>query len=748
MSEKLEGKITGINLTNFLQIVQMEKPTVTLLIAKGSKKGALYIENGEIIDAETKSGLKNLDAAYEIISWDDSSIELKKEMPKKERIIKMPLMNILMEALRLKDEKPQENDEEEAEEEISDIEISIEEENEPEIENLELETNEEPEQDLFPDSEETFEDLDSISFDPKDYKPVDNNQNQEKQKNLLEDYDIGIELEKSAPVKDFTEHIIHPEPKAESKEDKEDKAPSIEDFIEKKSPWKKIVLVSIIAIALVSGLSAGGFIYLKNAAIKKDYSSLISNLDKMNYEDQKISLLKKFISRYPDSEFGNKAQSKLDSILKRSQKESFEIMIEKVEKLPVDDNYQELASRYYENFLQRFPQGQYSDKTKNLLANIPQIIKKYEFDQIKAIPDSNPIEKISEIEKFKEKYPDSFSDDINKIKIKTGDYYFSKLETEIKNVSSLESFENLKEKISSFKTLFPNHPDNYKTSRLLRNLEDNKWADALLSSAKNQTSSIEEEKNFLKTYIQKNNNFKLVNAANKRIREIDYILSQKEKFENIISYASNKNYSQNNRINRLKAYIHSDILPEYKNKAQQKLNELETGKSEVLNKKETSEKTASTSVDTAKKNINEMIRNNYTKALSVSKKLSGSKRFEVTGKFSFKDSLTGKTWLLLDSSDFSDKDCYFFKDAKEAAEKINIDSYSDWRIPTEQELLTLYKNRPFFPVEKNIWFWSGDIFEKGFNTYSAAITDRQTEQREKLNKNIFTDCGNFKAVRP
>jgi hypothetical protein len=227
MSEKLEGKITGINLTNFLQIVQMEKPTVTLLIAKGSKKGALYIENGEIIDAETKSGLKNLDAAYEIISWDDSSIELKKEMPKKERIIKMPLMNILMEALRLKDEKPQENDEEEAEEEISDIEISIEEENEPEIENLELETNEEPEQDLFPDSEETFEDLDSISFDPKDYKPVDNNQNQEKQKNLLEDYDIGIELEKSAPVKDFTEHIIHPEPKAESKEDKEDKAPSI-----------------------------------------------------------------------------------------------------------------------------------------------------------------------------------------------------------------------------------------------------------------------------------------------------------------------------------------------------------------------------------------------------------------------------------------------------------------------------------------------------------------------------------------
>jgi hypothetical protein len=143
-----------------------------------------------------------------------------------------------------------------------------------------------------------------------------------------------------------------------------------------------------------------------------------------------------------------------------------------------------------------------------------------------------------------------------------------------------------------------------------------------------------------------------------------------------------------------------------------------------------------------------MIRNNYTKALSVSKKLSGSKRFEVTGKFSFKDSLTGKTWLLLDSSDFSDKDCYFFKDAKEAAEKINIDSYSDWRIPTEQELLTLYKNRPFFPVEKNIWFWSGDIFEKGFNTYSAAITDRQTEQREKLNKNIFTDCGNFKAVRP
>ncbi|MCB9480698.1 MAG: DUF4388 domain-containing protein [Desulfobacteraceae bacterium] len=767
MSDNLEGKITGINLTNFLQIVQMEKPTVTLLVAIGNKKGALYIESGEIIDAETKSGLKHLDAAYEIISWDNSSIELKKNMPKTERVIKMPLMNILMEALRLKDEKS------DSEEEFDNLEISIEEneepsELEPDYNDLTLESSEQTEEtfdeDFFAESEGSYDNLDEITFTEQDYSAESVKQEPDKgfneepdlyhkdqhdyaHDNTLEKYDLGADITPSVKVTDFTDYIVLPEPALKKTPEGEIKRPTIEDFIEKKSPWKKIVIASILALLIISSLGTGGYIYLNNKKIKTEYNILLSNIEKMDYEDQKINLLKKFISSYPESDYSKNAQAKLDSILKRTQKESYELMSEKIKKLPIDKNYKERASRYYQNFLQMFPEGQYAEKARTQLDKIPEVIREHDLETIKEIPDSQVNKKMEEIKIFKSKYPGMNLDELEKMEIRIGTYFFQVLQNEISTVSNIEQFNSLKEKINSFKNMFPNHPDNFKTSRLLKKLEDDKWADALLNSAKNNSSTIIEERQYLKDYIKSYDRFSLVSAVNNRIREIDFILNEKEKFDNIMSYASNSNYSVTNRINRLKAYVHSDIPSEYKDSSTKMLKKLE---SEYARLEKTPEKIE---VKPEKpliiqKNINDMIKDSYSEAQSAAVKIGDSTRFFMHGKFSFKDNITGKTWLILDSDDFSEKECFYYKDAEEAVKNMNIDGYSDWRLPTEQELLSLFKNKPFFPIEKNKWYWSKDIFEKGFNTYSAVITDTQTEQREKLSKDIFTDCGIFKAVRP
>ncbi|MDY0361830.1 MAG: DUF4388 domain-containing protein [Desulforegulaceae bacterium] len=763
MSDKLEGKITGINLTNFLQIVQMEKPTVTLLVATGNKKGSLYIENGEIIDADTKTGLKHLDAAYEIISWDNSSIELKKNMPITERIIKMPLMNILMEALRLKDEKPKTE-----EEEFDDLEISVEEDEE---QSDDLTSKEESQDQIleeinFQDSNESFNNIDEITFTQESFPKthdnlslntnnLDNKSNLHENKhklseteNTLEKYDLRADITPPiSNVRDFTDYIDLSKPENKKNIDGEIKKPSIEDFIEKKDPTKRIILISTLVLLLITSFAAGSYFYLHNKKIKTEYNNLLTNLEKMDYEDQKINLLKKFISSYPKSDYAKKAQSNLDSILKRTQKESFELMSEKIKKLPIDKNYEERAKRYYDNFLQRFPEGQYSQKAKSELEKIPDLIRQYELEQIQQIPESSTNKKIEEIKKFKLKYPGINLDEINEMEIKLGTYFFKTLEIQIQNVNSLGDFESVKNKINSFKEIFPNHPDNYKTSRLLKKLEDDKWSKALLNTAKNQSNSIEEEKQFLKNYIKSYDKYILVSAANERIREIDQILNEKEKFDNLMSYASNSSYSYSNRINRLKAYVHSDIPNDYKNKANIMIEKLQNDYSSQFTKSKPAE-TEKEVVKIKAKDINEMLKDASSKAESAAQKISDSSRFFRHGTFSFKDNLTGKTWLLLDSDDFSDKDCFYFKDALETAKKINIDGYSDWRLPSEQELLSLFKNKPFFPIEKNKWYWSNDIFEKGFNTYSAVITGTQTEEREKLSKNIFTDCGIFKAVRP
>jgi len=98
------GQLQGISLDSFLQMVQMEKTTCTLKVVSGKKEGLLYILNGDLISAETRD-LQNMDAACAIISWDDTVIEIDNTCTKTENEINQPLMHVLMEGLKLKDEK-------------------------------------------------------------------------------------------------------------------------------------------------------------------------------------------------------------------------------------------------------------------------------------------------------------------------------------------------------------------------------------------------------------------------------------------------------------------------------------------------------------------------------------------------------------------------------------------------------------------------------------------------------------------
>jgi CheY-like chemotaxis protein len=103
------GQIEGIGLSSFLQLLEMESKTCTLRItsSKEEKTGALYFLEGALIDAETE-GLEGDAAAYEMVSWEDAKIQIVNTLNREERKIVQPLMNILMEGARLKDEKEEE----------------------------------------------------------------------------------------------------------------------------------------------------------------------------------------------------------------------------------------------------------------------------------------------------------------------------------------------------------------------------------------------------------------------------------------------------------------------------------------------------------------------------------------------------------------------------------------------------------------------------------------------------------------
>ena len=96
-------RIDGFSLENILQIFSLEKKSQTLRVTKEDKIGLLDIDQGELIHAELPP-LTGLQAAQEILVWEDVQIELLPLRPVKQSITSS-LINILLEVSKLKDDR-------------------------------------------------------------------------------------------------------------------------------------------------------------------------------------------------------------------------------------------------------------------------------------------------------------------------------------------------------------------------------------------------------------------------------------------------------------------------------------------------------------------------------------------------------------------------------------------------------------------------------------------------------------------
>lgn len=98
------GKIQGISLPSFLQMIELEGKTCTLAILSGEKKGYLYFFEGTFIAAKTGE-ITGKAAALEILGWEHIVIEIDYSALNVNQQVNMPLMSLLLESRRMLDEK-------------------------------------------------------------------------------------------------------------------------------------------------------------------------------------------------------------------------------------------------------------------------------------------------------------------------------------------------------------------------------------------------------------------------------------------------------------------------------------------------------------------------------------------------------------------------------------------------------------------------------------------------------------------
>ncbi|HMA66550.1 MAG TPA: DUF1566 domain-containing protein [Desulfosalsimonadaceae bacterium] len=124
-------------------------------------------------------------------------------------------------------------------------------------------------------------------------------------------------------------------------------------------------------------------------------------------------------------------------------------------------------------------------------------------------------------------------------------------------------------------------------------------------------------------------------------------------------------------------------------------------------------------------------------------------RFAETAKGVVLDKQTGLMWTLVDSSHVRPEQCLTYEMAQRYVSNLSTGGYSDWRLPTPEELAGIYKEKPFFPGQPERWYWSSenyssysDGWHKIVDTVSGKnTTSWQPEQRDA------TECGTVRPVR-
>ena len=106
LGRDMEGGFRGIQSKSLMDIIQMEclsRSSTVLRITRGPLVARLWIQNGELIDAESE-GARGEAAFYRILAWKSGTFENLPAEPERERTITKPVNALLLESAQAIDE--------------------------------------------------------------------------------------------------------------------------------------------------------------------------------------------------------------------------------------------------------------------------------------------------------------------------------------------------------------------------------------------------------------------------------------------------------------------------------------------------------------------------------------------------------------------------------------------------------------------------------------------------------------------
>jgi hypothetical protein len=706
MDTKVGGQIHGISLSAFLQMSEMEDTTCTLKVMAGDKVGHLYMLKGELIAAEM-GDLKDEQAAYEIISWEESTIDIEEKVSRTEKKIKMPLMNILMEGAKIRDEKSATKKKQEA----------------PAKPSSTHPTEPPP---LFGKTEEP--------------QLVMEKQTPGTKPESKSGATFAIDLEAPATKAPATST----EPGKKAVKSKKTVAAPIG------KGTKKLFTVSVILVATIAILLIGlitWFQIISPMIQKKEFDKVMAEVGVAKKLEQKEKLLRDYIDTHGLDIFIPKAEEKLEKVLKDIDNRDFKDAMTSVDNLKIDEDYLDKATGICRRYLARHPDGLHTSEVKKKINDIPGLVDDDDYERLKNIEQFDYDKKILSYNRYLKQHPDGkHVKDVKQMLSGLSEVYYTYVK---KEVSSCNAKKDWNQCIITCNTFIENYEDS-KRIRTVRNILHDIHGKADFTALKEEATLKGTDYygavRIYEQYLEKNPNSSIKKQIKSELAVLGRKIVLRNEFNELSAFCKNRHKDIFGRIDKLDRYINKNPSGQHTKTAKKLMVQLEKEEYEFLQQQDMikEERLNAELKLAAMQRERQRLQSEKDKIIEQLK--NGGKRYKIDPEGVATDTQTGLMWQILDSY-IERKHCMGYEEAKSYVEKLDLGGYNDWRLPTPNDLMVIFFNKPYFPAGEAIRYWTSEAYWRGSHEMVTILhsTGNNRWQRKKVS---MGDCCSVRAVRP
>ena len=505
--------------------------------------------------------------------------------------------------------------------------------------------------------------------------------------------------------------------------------------------WR-IAGMAVLAVLVLVGASIFGTRYWKTRQIEQGFQSVLKQVSAIeDLEDKKV-LLQYFISSHDDSAFHNDVREKIRQINEAIELQDYEDVMSAVAELAIDRHYESAAIAIYSQFLEKYPESPRYSEIQLKISEIPKMIDNIDYARL---TDSIQLDYKNRVEAYLGyllKHPNGrHRAQVEALIADMSEEYYGHLMREIPQCDQASDWDRCILLCSNFLKSFTSNYRTTEVNDLKAVMVDKRAVVKVMHTVQRLGDKYESAKKILTEYLQDNPDSTQIDRIKEKIAKLDWIIRENSEWQTVVAYSQNSRYSLPDRINYVVQYIRLNPSSKYDQNAQGLLTQLQTqNRSLYQSRIEEQRKRQQAELALRQKQFQ------ATREKVVAQVRQAGSRYQVNGSDTFKDTKTGLTWSLLDSYSATGR-CQDFSTAQEYVSELTTGGYRDWRLPFGNELAGLYKSRPYYPGTSADWYWTTEVFVKGYNKAALIVTSDRENGFRRQQKNLYA-CGAVRAVRP